>query len=89
MKRKLTTRGTFTRLALAIRQRMEQPGRHFCAIRNEDSSVAIVRRVGTVDTPVGVVRDLRLEPRTLISTGGLIEERQQLRGILAELRGAA
>ena len=89
MKRKPAARSVFTRLALAIRQRMEEPGRHFCALRNEDGSVEIVRRVGTVDTAVGVVRDLQLEPRTLISTGGLIEERQRLRGILAELRGAA
>ena len=88
--RGLTTRGVFTRVALAVRG-MEQPGRRFCSVRRDDGTVEVVRRVGTVETPIGVVRaDLTLEPGAYISqAGGLVDERARLRGILAQLRGEA
>ena len=88
--RSLTTRGVFTRLALAVR-RMEQPGRRFCAVRGDDGTVEVVRRVGSVETPIGVVRaDLTLEPGNFVAgPGGLVDEREQLRAVLAELREAA
>lgn len=83
--------GSFTRIALAVRRRMERPGRYFCTVRrDEDGAIEVVRRVGRVDVSVGIVRpDLTLEPKAVISTGGLIEERRQLRELLGELRGEA
>ena len=89
VKRQLAGRA-FTRLAMAVR-RLEQPGRHFFAVRQADGTIEIIRRVGTVSTPIGVVLpDFTLAPGTFISApGGLVDQRAELRGILDELRGAA